>query len=958
MMKMTMRRIGAILMTLVMFATMLPTIPLTVSAAGTLTVADANIGLSWTDASDSSGKAAWSASGDTITGTATGYKWLSVISRTINTKLTIKNNYADARTLSFNYSLSGGGSVSGTISGTSGSYSAELAGGASTTITLTSPSGTSTNTLTITNIKLVGNSNVTATFVPGENGSYTVGGTGITAETSYEKEPNASTYTVVATPNSGYSFYGWYNETAGNYMSYDESATLSVTNNATIKPVFVIGTPAHFGVGANRYINLSEAITAAQSGSVKTIVVLKDGIVSGSHTIPSGVTLLVPFNASHTMFGAAEPGGLLSNPASPACVGRTWTKPTAFCTLTMGADARITVNGSIEVGGRHAAAGGDTAKYGGTPSGPLGFINMLEGSHIDLNNGANLYCWGYIYGNGTITAKSGSNVYENFQLEDFRGGSKSTEMTNNKMVFLNNQYYVQNIEVATTYESGSTEYVLTSANVYTDASALIKFIGSGALFQPANGAYVIKDYDPSKDELNLSAYGDCTLAALSISLSTITVDSKEYVLPITNNININIKSGTATLKQDVMMLPGSSLTVDEGATVVLETNTSGKKPKALQNSGYYVAQLFTANNYFWGYKRNDDGSSGAKVTGTYFIHSNDHMDLTKDPHVPNGKPKPRLHLIPFTCADLTKTRYYRPIGTTESDLEDVTLDINGTVIANGYVYTTVAEDGHGANVISSEGTGRFVMNSGAGTEPWAVLHEQDTYNSDINIPLTSVMLKNGDKSYTTTVGATAGTVYVYCAACDKWYKSACCTHEGHTYDNDQDADCNVCGAVRLIHYDLFAIEAPATGVSENTGNGVGVAVLFTIDANGVLVDAKNIGDISNATVSPNSLALNKKVLRIGAVVSNNTPEPNLDQVSNAQGSQIIDIEAVKIYDTTGDMASFAIRVINIPANEANLNTLIYFRPYYIYEGDNGVQTTIYGDVVAQSYNGALAASQA
>ena len=167
-MKNALRRMGAILLCVAMMATMLPIFSMTASAAGNLSVSDPNIGLSWTDASNSSGSASWSASGTTITGTATGYKMLSIINSTITTKLTIKNNYSDTRTLSFSYSLANGGSVSG-ISGNP--YSGELAAGASITITLTSPKGPSTCTLTITNIQLIGSSNVTTSFLPVEGGS-------------------------------------------------------------------------------------------------------------------------------------------------------------------------------------------------------------------------------------------------------------------------------------------------------------------------------------------------------------------------------------------------------------------------------------------------------------------------------------------------------------------------------------------------------------------------------------------------------------------------------------------------------------------------------------------------------------------------------------------------------------------------------------------------------------------
>ncbi len=806
----SLKRIGAILLSLAMIVTMLPMFTMTASAAGTLTVSDPNIGLSWTDASSTSGKATWTANGTTITGTATGYKTLGIISRTVTTTLTIKNNYADTRKLSFSYTLTGGGSVSG-ISGNA--YSGDLAAGGTLVITLTSPSGTSTNTLTITGIQLIGNSNVTTTFLAPENGSYTVDGTAIAAETGYTKAPTESSYALVATANSGYAFYGWYNETAGGYVSYDATTTLPVGSDATIKPVFVAGNPAHFSVGGQRFYDLSEAVAAAQAGSDKKIVVIKDGTVTGSHTIPSGITLLVPYNDAHSAHGSSPSctsyDDLLGGKGSVA-----WVQPTRYRTLTLGADAHITVNGVIEVGGRHASAAGGSphnGRYGGSPTGPLGFIEMQAGSHIDVNSGATLYAWGYIYGDGTITAKNGASIYENFQIMDFRGGDKSTELAQGFLVFPTAQYYVQNIEVATTYEYGSTEYVHTSVYMSRmEHGATVQFIGSNAMFRPEPGSYVVKDYDPTTDQLILESYGDCALSELAMSIAGVDVDAGKFVLPITNSMQIYIKSGTATLQQNVMMLPGSSLTVDQGATLNIAYTDATTD---VVTAGGYMLQMFDYDNYTWGI----DMDTFEIVTDRYYNYWDRNAGMRSRP-------------VAFTCTT-RKTR-------TEADLVDAKLDINGTLISNGYIYSTVTyadilnEDytitGNGANITSSEGTGTIQLVNGAGGDMLGVMYDQgaSTDGTYYYIPLASAQLRNADGSMLDTTGAEAGTTYAYCAEHGVWYVGECeqcdpCV-AGHSYVGQQ-TKAPSCTEAGVMTYTCSACGDSYTEAIQATGHTPGAA---------------------------------------------------------------------------------------------------------------------------------------
>ena len=756
-MKISLKRIMAYALVFVMVLGMLPTMAANhVHAATSLTTSVTGLTASW-EYNSTNQNGSYVASKNTITGTATGGKL-----NTTTTVLTMTNDLGEEATLKFSWELSGYydgviidsyPTLSGAISAsspTSGSYEGILANGAAITITFKSPKN-ATSTLAITNISLISTTaaDPTITFKPGANGTYTVDGTAVTAETAMTVAAGTE-LALVAAPASGYQFYGW-QKVDGTYLSQDASFTLTAGEDLTVTPVFISSSVALFGVGTAKYDDLTEAGKAAAAGTTKTIILLNNGTVSGSHTIPAGTTLLIPYDNANTAYGS-----------NPNCTSDTskipmmdtqvdWVTPSAYRTLTLAADANITVNGNIEVGGRHAAAGGKLGKYGGSPTDKLGYVNMLAGSHIDLNSGANLYCWGYIYGDGTITAKSGASIYENFQIMDFRGGSVTSSLAAELFVFPLSQYYVQNVEVATRYEYGATEWVATSIFMSNACnSATVKFIGEGAMFQPAEGSYFIKDYNPATDRLEMHAYGDSALASMNLELGTTAVNSADFVLPITNNIEIHLHSGTTTLKQNMMMLPGSSLTIDQGATLNLAyTDVTGD----VVTAGGYVIQIFDSENWTTGLNMDTLETE----TGLLYVH-----------------PSKQFTPLEYICTS-HKTR-------TTADLTDVTIDINGQIITDGFMYSTVTwkdapnEDftivSGGANVISSGKTGVVAMNNGAGQDMMGYLYAQSKSAYYI-IPLASVQLKNGDGTLLDTTTATAGTTYNYCATHDCWYTGEC-----------------------------------------------------------------------------------------------------------------------------------------------------------------------------------------
>ena len=139
-------------------------------------------------------------------------------------------------------------------------------------------------------------------------------------------------------------------------------------------------------------------------------------LAAGDYTIPSGVTLLIPFDSTNTLFTTTALSG--THPDG-------YKTPAAYRTLTMADGAKLTISGAMSVSAKHTYAAGGRPQ-GGTPTGNVGFVKMNGSSSITVNNRGALYVYGYITGSGTVTANSGAVVYENFQVADFRGGTLST----------------------------------------------------------------------------------------------------------------------------------------------------------------------------------------------------------------------------------------------------------------------------------------------------------------------------------------------------------------------------------------------------------------------------------------------------------------------------------------------------------------------------------------------------
>ena len=684
--------------------------------------------------------------------------------------------------------------INGKAIGQSGTYTAILKPKESVTIVFESPLKGDTATLYLSNfaIRALPDQTEVAFAYDADLGSvsYNVIKDSVVQESgdlANGAKKNVSTdygITLTAAPKAGARFLGWIHQSDNallseeltyNYIPSENTTVQAVfMSNADTDPWFMVGTTTSTPIGvlgvADQLIynvigtHLFEGFEAAASfcadnNASKAMVLLNDAILTGKNTLPAGVSLLVPFDAQNTMYKTV----------SWAHAREEYSTPVPYRTLTLAAGAELVVNGHLSVSGQHNYAQGGSDK-GCAPSGPVAYVNLEQGSKITLNDGGALYAYGYVIGPGEVIAKSGSEVYEMFQISDFRGGTQTTNMYDAKeRVFMLSQYYVQNIESKLTLYAGAEEHSFATMFMQQmrEASS-IGFIGSGRAMFNLKSGYVTKRYDGATDRLIVEGYGDLSVTPVSLTVGPTTLSSADYVLPINGNITVSIRDGaTITLAQDIALLPGAKIEIDEGAVCRLEED-----------------------RYVYVY----DAS-----------HWEDFTSSTNQPMVP-------VKYAPSKAYNRTMN-------------EDATILVNGVMDASGgYLYTTAGnykphsdteiyntDPTQRANIYSTSTTGKAVAKirtSKLDPNPLVTyqVHQEDNTTTESwyhKLLVTSAQLKNADGSYTQTGDNNREYLdYVYKNGvweCDHQYpteptetKDSTCSEEGYTKKI-----CALCGKEKI-----------------------------------------------------------------------------------------------------------------------------------------------------------------
>lgn len=357
----------------------------------------------------------------------------------------------------------------------------------------------------------------------------------------------------------------------------------------------------------NNYYTIEDALDVAKSG--QTIFVLNDtafatqeiaGVLYNDvkfKTVKTGVTLLLPFNENDTVghIGAGEDGSA-NYKATAALTGTA----KLYKTLVIPEGIEVIVNGKLIVGAQTGttAAGQKQNAVSGN------YCEISLGGTITLNN-ATLEVYGYIKGNGEITANN-TTVIENLYLSGWMGGTQSAVRyigndkidgaslaisgnlkIDNPTQFPFSQYELRSIQSRITINKGSKlqGYAKIATGKLEQLGGLVKvpaqineailtFISSDAsnassgLFRlVGNNSKIIKSM--SGDRVRFDLFDEIKDGYTSLSVKvikkTVNMTSEKVFFPIDGRTDITLKNG-ATFTQSYMFkaLPGATITVESG----------------------------------------------------------------------------------------------------------------------------------------------------------------------------------------------------------------------------------------------------------------------------------------------------------------------------------------------------------------------------------------------------------
>ena len=230
---------------------------------------------------------------------------------------------------------------------------------------------------------------------------------------------------------------------------------------------------------------------------------------------------------------------------------------------------KLVVSGKITIGAARGSSNGTNGTQGEVCS---NYAMLTLNADLILNNAAEIYCFGYIVGSGTITANEGSYIYEPFAIYNWRGGNNASAsyMAGNIVPF--NEYKMHNIESTIIINKGANYYGIASIRTNTPQqwnSATYPLIGNGAIIQLSSGC-VKKYFDSNTNIVTLEIVGEGQDNSGQLTVASYDINTAGLYFGITHNLSIKISSGSIfNITQYYKLLPGSSLIIDDGAIVNL-----------------------------------------------------------------------------------------------------------------------------------------------------------------------------------------------------------------------------------------------------------------------------------------------------------------------------------------------------------------------------------------------------
>ena len=541
-------------------------------------------------------------------------------------------------------------------------------------------------------------------------------------------------YTLTATVNDGYTFYGWADSVSGELVSINKTYVATVTSNVSYTAIIEPNGTYTARINGNFYQTLEEALTAANEGVTGDLILYKDVTFDKDSTIPEGIHLIVPYSATDTT-GYKE-GGNKDRVSWNVDVD-------PYITVTVNSGVTLTVDGQLTLGGvQHHLS--QTAQ--GHTSGD--YSQIVNNGNIVLNGDMNVI--GRVTGNGVLTVNSGATLKQPFLVNNYSGGTNTLNYyEDGHFPFV--QFATVNIECKQIINygakvSGSTSLfffssITTQDVVLMDAIENKETSGEGSLLWMQQGSRIEVTYDGTKcvNELHgttnkvhlgdsglttLDIYGNVTLGEFSL----IGYGSFDMILALPYTYNIVVKEGTLTVPADraYKIMPGAKVTVESGATLdvlgrlyvydgLIQADKSGKlypNSTTLTNYGFSASGNLVvdgtlkvgANATFAGIVQTTGTSGvieiaeGAKLTdtikeGSEYGYTNDKTVLTLSARV--------FGLTHNTLTTLEAGKTYKAYSGKQFVLESFSVD-------------SAARMNHTSEIINQQMQGIFLVDEGDG----------------------------------------------------------------------------------------------------------------------------------------------------------------------------------------------------------------------------------------------------
>ena len=438
-------------------------------------------------------------------------------------------------------------------------------------------------------------------------------------------------------------------KTGGGKNPVGDSASITAPTTAS---------PVCYNASTNKeYPTIRGALAEASSGNYIYQYIGTQVTETESLTINSGVHLVLPFAGKSQKSDTTSPiydlgsDGVNNISNYGNAQGDTSGNYSTFrkCLLNMrnGADINVKSGGYLHLGGVFSTTGN---------RGHYSEINLGSGSSIEVSG--TFDCYGYVkenYEDAVNPIKNSSSVVDN-SIDSGRGMLIKSGATVNSFMAMQDalsggglatciqgkkycpfwSYDFPALQTYTEFQAGSTFKVGAVMTVGTNiargtgtvigSSSALFILSSGKItmeYSPANATYA--RYTTAATKTHMVFNGSINLSSLSISVSSYTINTSDFFLPISYKQLLHIPSGgTVNLNSKVKFLNESELHIDRGGTLNVNNQTIFYSKQAVTLSGttkytHNSTDALLDNNGT--IVVNNNGSGNGKL-GAYISHTN------------------------------------------------------------------------------------------------------------------------------------------------------------------------------------------------------------------------------------------------------------------------------------------------------------------------------------------------